>query len=189
MVPRRRQLRLSGYDYSQPGSYFVTICVKERACLLGTVAESSMRLNKIGDLIAACWHDLPGHYPDISLDAFVVMPNHIHGVVFVGAGSPRPSSGRTISTSVGYFKYQSTKRVNEVRNSPGARFWQRNFFEHVIRDDNSLNRIREYIFTNPERWELDQNNPQARGDDEFDRWLGAMKGRPAIPGKQGLMSR
>jgi putative transposase len=134
-------------------------------------------------MVASCWRDLPRHYPGVSLDAFVVMPNHIHGIVFVGAGSPRPSSGQTLSNIIGYFKYQSTKRINELRNSPGAPFWQRNFFEHVIRDDDSLNRVREYIITNPERWELDPNNPRTGGTDEFDRWLAGIKGRPAVSQK------
>ena len=180
---RRRPLRLSDFDYSQPGPYFVTICIKERACILGTIADSVMVLTELGDVVTSCWHELPCHYPAISLDAFVAMPNHFHGIIFVGAGSPRPSSGPTLSNIVGYFKYQSTKRMNELRNSPGASLWQRNFFEHVIRDDHSLNRIREYIFTNPERWEMDRDNPQARGTDEFDRWLAGIKGRPSIQKK------
>ncbi len=177
---RRRPLRLSDFDYSQPGPYFVTI-LKERACILGTIADSVMMLTELGDVVTSSWHELPRHYPAISLDAFVVMPNHLHGIIFVGAGSPRPSSGPTLSNIVGYFKYQSTKRMNELRNSPGASLWQRNFFEHVIREDHSLNRIREYIFTNPERWEMDRNNPLSKGTDDFDRWLAGIKGRPAVP--------
>jgi len=147
---------------------------------LGPIAASSMLLNKFGDLVASCCYELPRHYPNVSLDAFMVMPNHIHGIVFAGAGSPRPLSGPTLSKIVGYFKYQSTKSINALRNSLGVPLWQRNFYEHIIRDDGSLNRIREYILNNPERWELDRNNPQARGIDEFDRWLAGIKGRPAI---------
>jgi putative transposase len=112
------------------------------------------------------------------------MPNHLQGIIFVGAGSPRPLPGKTLSDIIGYFKYQSTKHINELRSSPGAPLWQRNFFEHVIRDDSSLNRIREYICTNPERWELDRNNPGARGTDEFGRWLAGIKGRPAVSKNQ-----
>jgi len=108
------------------------------------------------------------------------MPNHIHGVIFVGAGSPRPLPEPTLSTIIAYFKYQSTKRFNELRNSPGTQLWQRNFYEHVVRDDNSLNRIREYIMTNPQRWELDRNNPLSRGIDDFDRWLAGIKSRPFV---------
>jgi putative transposase len=184
MPSRRRHLRLAGYEYSQPGPYFVTICIKERACILGSIAESVIQLNELGRIVTLCWQALPSHYPDISLDAFAVMPNHFQGIIFVGAGSPRPSTGTTLSNIIGYFKYQSTKRINELRNSPGAPLWQRNFFEHVIRADSSLNRIREYICTNPERWELDRNNPGARGTEEFDRWLAGIKGRPAVSKNQ-----
>jgi len=108
------------------------------------------------------------------------MPNHIHGVIFVGAGSPRPLPEPTLSTIIAYFKYQSTKSFNELRNSPGTQLWQGNFYEHVVRDDNSLNRIREYIMTNPQRWELDRNNPLSRGIDDFDRWLAGIKSRPFV---------
>lgn len=169
--PRRRNLRLTGYDYSQPGVYFVTICILGRACLLGTMGESRMRLNELGSIITSCWHDLPSRYPHVSLDAFVVMPNHIHGIISAGAGLPRLSPGPTLGNILGYFKYQSTKRINEFRKTPGAQLWQRNFFEHIIRDDNSLNRIREYITFNPQRWHLDRENPKAAGQDEFDLWL------------------
>jgi putative transposase len=182
-------MRLSGYDYSQPGPYFVTICTKEKACILGKIADSVMHLSVLGGMVTSCWHDLSSHYPDISLDAFVVMPNHMHGIIFVGAGSPRPSPGLNLSSIIGYFKYQSTKRANELRNSPGAPLWQRNFFEHVIRDENSLNRIREYIWTNPERWELDRDNPLSRKTDEFDRWLAGIKSRPAVSQKSILPDR
>ncbi len=179
ILPRRRRLRLTGYDYSQPGMYFITICVKEKACLLGEISGSEMQRNQLGGIVKTCWLEIPAYYSIVILDAFVVMPNHIHGIIYVGAGSPRPSYRPTLGNIVGYFKYQSTKGVNELRQTPGTSFWQRNFFDHVIRDDNSLNRIREYIITNPQRWELDRNNPLARGTDEFDRWLGDIKSRPA----------
>ncbi len=148
-----------------------------------------MDLSKLGGMVTSCWHDLPSHYPDIALDAFVFMPNQVHGIIFVGAGSPRPSAGQTLSNIIGYFKYQSTKRPNELRSSPGAPFWQRNFFEQVIRDESSLNRIREYIWTNPERWALDRDNPLARETDEFDRWLGGKKSRPTVSPKPILPDR
>jgi REP-associated tyrosine transposase len=185
----RRRLRLAGYDYSQSGPYFVTICIKERACILGKITESVMQLSNFGDIVTLCWHDLPCHYPGISLNAFAVMPNHIHGIIFLGAGSPRASSGQTLSNIIGYFKYQSTKRINGLRNSPGAPLWQRNFFEHVIREDSSLDRIREYIYTNSKRWERDRNNPVARGTDEFDRWLSGIKNRPDVAKKSSIKDR
>jgi REP element-mobilizing transposase RayT len=172
--------------------YFITVCVKEKAYLLGKIIGLEAYPNKLGDLVKTCWLEIPDHYPSVTLDAFVVMPNHIHGIIYVGAGSPRPSGSLrpsesakppyrpTLGNIMGYFKYQSTQRINELRQTPRTSFWQRNYFEHVIRDDNSLNRIREYIMTNPQRWELDRNNPLARGSDEFDRWLAGIKSRPPV---------
>jgi len=124
------------------------------------------------------------------------MPNHVHGIIMiVGAGSPRPlipptdlEGGETpplqkqpsLSAIIGYFKYQSARLINEQRGTPGAKVWQRSFYEHVIRDDESLNRIREYIDTNPKRWTLDRENPDAEGKDDFDCWLATFKASPNI---------
>ncbi len=103
----------------------------------------------------------------------------------VGAGLPRPYRDETAPTPqptlgqvVGYFKYQTTKMINLLRRQPGTKFWQRNYYEHVIRNEDSLTRIREYILTNPRRWDLDQENPQRQGDDKFDRWLASFHTRP-----------
>jgi hypothetical protein len=121
------------------------------------------------------------------------MPNHVHGIIMiVGAGSRRPGNlsnyeggkenrgtpegGGTpplqkqppLSQIIGYFKYESTKDINILRKTPGVKLWQRGFYEHVIRDDESLNRIREYIESNPLRWDLDKENPKAVGKDDFD---------------------
>ncbi len=194
----RRPLRLPGYDYSQAGAYFLTICVTERKSLLGKVADGKMNLNVCGEIVAACWKDLSLQYPALKLDAFVVMPNHVHGIIeIVGAGSPRPplrlaatdplmAGGETpplrekptLGQVVRHFKYQTTRRINALLKKPGTHVWQRSFYEHVVRDDESLNRIREYIASNPLRWDLDRENPQARGEDEFDLWLAKYKNRP-----------
>lgn len=193
----RRSVRLRGYDYSQAGAYFVTICTPDRDCLFGDVADGVMRLNDAGRVVERCWHEIPIHFPHVELDEFVIMPNHVHGViVIVGAGSPRPNnasyagfprpyvaSGAEIKTGAGtktgavtaplrratlgqmvaYFKYQSTKHINIMRGTPGIPIWQRNYYEHIIRDDESLNRIREYIINNPMQWALDRKNPDIKG--------------------------
>ena len=175
----RRSVRLRGYDYSQAGAYFVTICTPDRACLFGDVADGVMRLNDAGRVVERCWHEIPIHFPHVELDEFVIMPNHVHGViVIVGAGSPRPyvASGAgtktgaetaplraTLGRMVAYFKYQSTKHINIMRGTPGIPVWQRNYYEHIIRDDESLNRILEYIVNNPLQWELDWENPGIGG--------------------------
>ena len=85
----RRSIRLRGYDYSQAGAYFVTACVQSRECLFGAVADGELRLNRYGEIVMRCWDELPAHYPTVELDAFVVMPNHIHGIlVLTGALAP-----------------------------------------------------------------------------------------------------
>ena len=152
-----------------------------------------MCLNEYGIIVQRSWHELSSQYPPIYLDYYTVMPNHVHGIIFlVGAGSPRPEippykvGGETpplqkppdLSAIIGYFKYQSTKQINAVRQTPGAKVWQRGFYDHVIRDDESLNRIRDYIATNSSRWDLDRENPAAHGKDDFDDWLAKFKAFP-----------
>ncbi|MEW6181024.1 MAG: transposase [Chloroflexota bacterium] len=241
--PNRRSIRLKGYDYSQPGAYFVTICTRDRACLFGTVVNGEMRLNEWGEIVLWTWRDLPNHVPNVQLDAFVIMPNHVHGIIIitdpvnapaaVGAGSepaptqpqpaptqpqpaptqpqpaptqpqpaptqpqsaptqpqpaptqpqpaptqPQPASAQptpdqsieSISGGIAakryglpeimrQFKTFSALRINKQRGTPGLPIWQRNYYEHIIRNEESLNRIRQYIADNPLRWALDQENP------------------------------
>ncbi len=183
-LPKRVSLRLPDYDYSQSGAYFVTICVQARKSLLGSVVKEEMQLNDYGKMVVDCWQDLKDHFQDIELDAFVLMPNHVHGIIMISGGETPPARKReciaggetpplrpTLGQIVGYLKYQSTKKINGLRGKQGERVWQRGYFEHVIRNEESLNRIREYIATNPLRWNLDRENPQAKGKDDFDRWL------------------
>jgi REP element-mobilizing transposase RayT len=180
--PRRKSLRLPGYDYSQTGAYFVTICVKSRECLFGAVISEEMIVNELGRIVQSYWQNLANHFSHIDLDYFMVMPNHLHGIIFlVGAGSPRPQL--PLGNLIGYFKFQVTKKINEFLKTPSTQIWQRGFYEHVIRNEESLNRIREYIMTNPSRWYLDRENPLAQGRDDFDGWLAGFKGRP-LPKKR-----
>ncbi|RMF88756.1 MAG: transposase [Nitrospinota bacterium] len=169
--PYRRSVRLPEYDYSRPGAYFVTICTQDRVCLFGQVMDGRMRLNEYGDIVRACWLAIPDHFPRTTLDEFIIMPNHVHGIIVivdnVGAthASPLPSKPRgpkphSIGAIVGSFKSAVTKRINETRGTPGAHVWQRNYYEHVIRDEVWLDRIREYIAGNPARWEEDENHPE-----------------------------
>ncbi|MBI3579254.1 MAG: transposase [Ignavibacteriales bacterium] len=194
---KRKSIRLKEYDYSLVGAYFITVCTHHREHLFGEIANEQMRVNKYGTIVQDCWDGLTKHYPNVELDQFVVMPNHVHGIVailddpLVGAGSPRPNSNITVNTGarkprpyqykptlgqiIGYFKYQSTKHINELRNTPGRPVWQRGYFEHIIRNEKSLNRIREYIHTNPQRWDFDHENLSAEYKDEFDSWIKSFK--------------
>jgi REP-associated tyrosine transposase len=149
----RRSIRLKHYDYAKEGMYFFTICTYKRQFLFGTVANGEMHLNDFGQIVYDEWQKTPEIRHEIQLDLLIVMPNHLHGIVIisnrnVGAtgGSPFPA------------------RINKVRGTPEAPVWQRNFYEHVIRDEESLNRIREYILNNPAQWDLDPENPEAKGD-------------------------
>ena len=176
-IHHRRSSRLQGYDYSQAGAYFVTICTRDRECLLGeiTVGADSrvfpeMRLNDAGRAVQQCWIAIPDHFPHVELDVFVVMPNHVHGIVVIVDGrgtacrAPTaeqfgcPVSG-SIPTIFRSFKSAVTKCINEMRGTRGEKLWQRNYWEHIVRNESELNRIREYIQNNPAQWELDKLYP------------------------------
>jgi putative transposase len=164
----RHSIRLKGYDYSRAGKYFVTMCTQDRACLFGEVVNGHMQLNDAGRVVEQCWVEIPHHFPHGELDAFVVMPNHVHGIIVitdaVGAQdfAPLPTAGppsRTLGSIIRGFKIGVTKwaRMNIV--IPVV--WQRNYYEHIIRDESTLHRIQEYIVNNPLQWMVDRENPLA----------------------------
>lgn len=173
----RHSMRLKGYDYSQPGAYFMTIVTQGRACLFGDIVNGEMRLNEYGKIVESTWHDLVNHVAGIVLDAFVVMPNHVHGIVIitsapdavgagsVGAGSEPAPTGKPkrhgLPEIIRQFKTFSARRINQCRKTGGVAVWQRNYYEHIIRNEQSLNRIRQYILNNPARWAFDRENPAA----------------------------
>ena len=173
----RRSLRLPGFDYARPGTYFVTVCVRDGEHLFGEVSGTQVRLNAAGRIARNCWVEIPTHYPGVTLDAFIVMPNHVHGMVIlkgttdpegVGAQHAAPlhtaarrsaairDSVRVVPGSleaiVRSFKSATAKRINEARNTPAATVWQRNYYDRVIRDGRELHRARRYILSNPDRW-------------------------------------
>jgi REP element-mobilizing transposase RayT len=162
----RRSIRLKGYDYTDSGAYSVTVCTHNRECLFGEIVDVKMQLNNFGIIASRCWEEIPTHFDNVSLDVYVVMPNHLHGIIVlkempVGEGSPHPYGQKRTSLGrvVAYFKYQSTKHFNEILATPGSPVWQRNYYEHIIRDESDWNKIREYIGNNPVRWEEDENHP------------------------------
>ncbi len=181
---RRRSIRLKGYDYRQPGAYFVTICTHRREMLFGRVVNGVMQLNEYGRIVEWTWYDLPNHVANITLDAFVVMPNHVHGIIIinppatVGAGSEPAPTGEPAPTEptnagagpkphglpeiVRQFKTFSARRINDRRGTRGVPVWQRNYYEHIIRNQRALNAIRRYIAENPARWDEDRDNPHRR---------------------------
>ena len=156
----RRSIRLPGFDYSQAGAYFVTICSDHRRCLFGEISDFRMRANTAGLLVAACWLRLCDDYPFISLDTWVLMPNHLHGIIWLGSDNLLE---KPLSQIVAAFKATSTSRLRKAF-STNIKLWQRGFFEHIIRGDDDLFRIREYIDGNPTRWALDPENPSSRAE-------------------------
>ncbi len=170
---RRRSIRLEGYDYSQAGEYFVTLCTHRMRCLFGRVRNGEMEWNTLGWIVRNEWLRTPWICPEIELDEFVVMPNHLHAIIVIRTGweeripasrvytrahgrAPLRRSSRSLGSLIGGFKSACTIRINRLRETPGGRVWQRNYFEHVIRDDEELDHARQYISRNPLHWELDQ---------------------------------
>jgi REP element-mobilizing transposase RayT len=171
IVPmRRRPLRLPGYDYSRPGSYFVTICVQDRHCLFGEVLAGELRLNASGRMIREAWTTIMRCDAAAAPHALVVMPNHVHGVVTLADADADLERAGTearpyaLSDAVRRFKSWTTRRYVDGVHAGGwprfsGRLWQRGYFDHVIRGDEDLIRVLEYIESNPARWALDRENP------------------------------
>jgi REP element-mobilizing transposase RayT len=188
-IHHRRSIRLKGYDYSQAGAYYVTIVAWHREFLFGEIVNKEMRLNKVGKLVEWEWLELPRRLRYVELGASVVMPNHFHGILFihenVGAtrqgqtrpnpnlkplqtlipdgidGSPLPRGPKPASLGaiIAQFKSRVTKRIwkfPEFKNTP---IWQRNFYEHIIRNEIDLQNKTDYIEANPLLWDEDDENP------------------------------
>lgn len=168
--PRRKNIRLQGYDYAKAGAYFITIVTKDREPLFGKIVDGEMVLNAMGELVDYTWKDLINHNPNIGLDEFVIMPTHIHGIIVifdpVGAGSkparsggagyePAPTKTVPLSEIVRQLKTFSAKRINVLRGTSGVPVWQRNYYDHIIGTDHEYDQIAEYIANNPLTWETD----------------------------------
>ncbi|MFH1943097.1 MAG: transposase [bacterium] len=180
----RRSIRLKGYDYSQPGAYFITVCSQNRECIFGTIQDDKMILNRFGQVVEEKWNNIPKHFPHTRNDTLGVMPNHIHGIIFIidlGAkhsmpnfscysnntilnasplqGRPRGTKSGSLSANMQNYLSVTTRKINQLRRTPGAQLWQRNYYKHIIRNEKDLNKIREYIIHNALKWELDRNHP------------------------------
>lgn len=175
-IHHRRSMRLKGYDYSRAGAYFVTICTHDRECLFGEIVNGEMQENDYGRIVTAEWLRSTIIRAEIELGEFVTMPNHFHGIIHIvddlrgdrpvapTPATPNPAivpgpQEKSIGAMMAGFKSAATKRINEFRQSPGAPMWQRNYYEHIIRDEEDYLRIAEYIGTNPQRWIEDKLHP------------------------------
>ena len=155
----RRSIRLPGYDYRGDGMYFVTLCTHDRGQLFGNVTAGTPHLNQYGQIVADAWLWLAQQYPYVIIDAWVVMPNHFHGILVIGdddrGGSRSAPTRKPLGRLIGAFKTVSTKQINHLRDTSGTVVWQRNYYEHIIRNEDRLHEIRHYIETNPARWTED----------------------------------
>lgn len=182
---QRRTIRLPEFDYAQDGAYFVTLCAHQRECLFGAVdTQGTMRVNDLGDIVRDEWLKTAVIRAYVVLDDYVVMPNHFHAILFIIKSEEQPQvrddnkwhdvsvgaqraaplqkphvTPQSLGAIVRGFKSAATKRINEHRHTPGAPVWQRNYYEHVIRNESGLNDIRSYIQMNPARWTEDTENP------------------------------
>lgn len=204
----RRSIRLKGYDYAADGAYYVTIVTYERECLFGEIIENEMYLSTYGEIVQKWWDEIPVHFPNVEMGVFVIMPNHVHGIVVITAerrgevlspcndpdqnnqqitnnndvfyqteefmetdlknlGGRTPPLRKTMPTRkptlgqiVAYFKYQSTKDMNKIEDVQTiTKFWQRNYYEYIVRNEKEWKQKTDYILDNPSRWDNDEENP------------------------------
>ena len=173
---QRHSIRLRDYDYSQAGAYFVTICTQDKKHLFGEIINGEMRLNDSGKIVKEEWLRSSEIRKEMTLDEWVIMPNHLHGIVvindqttnqstLVGAHGRAPllhRQPRSLSSFIAGFKSVTTKRINGLCHIPANPVWQRNYYEHVIRDERELFKMRQYTQENPLKWDLDPENPSRR---------------------------
>jgi REP element-mobilizing transposase RayT len=160
----RRSHRLPDYDYSSNGAYFITFCAENKQCLFGEIVDDEMILNEYGNIVQEELLKTLSIRREIELITYCVMPNHVHAVILLNdAQGDRPVAPtsttlrpRSIGAFVAGYKSAVTKRINEIRNTPGLPVWQRNYYEHVIRDEADMSTIHDYIQANPAHWSEDK---------------------------------
>ena len=168
MVMRKRKtVRLKEYDYSQAGHYFVTVCAKGRVEWFGHVEDGKMVLNERGVTVERCWNEILRHFPDVDLDAFVVMPNHVHGVIIINPVGNRHACSiqrqyQKLPVIMGSFKSAVSKWIHTAGPGNKGFQWQKSYHDHIIRNEESLQRVREYIANNPALWAQDIENRNRR---------------------------
>lgn len=169
----RRSIRLKGYDYSQEGAYYVTIVTWRREFLFGNIVNGEIMLSKRGQIADVCWREIPNHFPHVELGAYVIMPNHMHGIIVInddrrGAIYRAPTDDANIEkfgkpvkgslpTIIRTYKAAVTRLIGREINETGI--WQRNYYEHIIRNEKDLQNKTDYIEANPRLWDEDDENP------------------------------
>ena len=169
MLTRRNSLRLPGYDYSLPGPYFLTVCCVERKHLLGRIEEGVYIPSALGNLVGEMWEEQANRFPGLVLDAWTRMSNHLH--MIVGFTTIGQTGNLEVPRIMQGFKANTTIQARKRGLLELPHLFQSGYYDHIVRGDKSLERIREYIFTNPQRWHLDKENEDRTGIDEFETWL------------------
>ena len=178
--------RLKGYNYSTPGAYYVTIVTKNRKCLFGNIENNKMIYNEVGKIVDNFWSEIPIHFPYVNMDEYVIMPNHLHGIIFIdetikpailtivetpdvetpdvetpdvetpklGVSTNDLKIRQPVGVIINQFKRACTIEIRKIENNFG---WQSRFHDRIIRDENELNRIRQYIINNPLNWKSDEH--------------------------------
>ncbi|PIU01711.1 transposase [bacterium (Candidatus Torokbacteria) CG09_land_8_20_14_0_10_42_11] len=182
-----KSARLKKWNYSSEGAYFITICLKNCEYFFGEIVNGKMQLSRIGIVVDKYWREIPKHFPSVILDEYIIMPNHVHGIIMINHNNnshrdvavrrdvavqrlyrERPKNykmsmispkSQSLSAIIRSYKSICTKTINKMQNQIFFA-WQSRFYDRIIRDDNELNRIREYIFINPSNWMKDCNNPE-----------------------------
>lgn len=170
---RTATIRLNGWDYSWPAMYYVTICTKNRECCLSDVKNGQVYMSEIGKVLFECWLEISNHFDNVKLDDWIIMPNHLHGVIAI-EDNDFDKDGRDTTchvSTVRKFGYMQPKSLSSIIqafkasvkrecNKKGLDFqWQSNYYEHIIKNDEDYARIKEYIANNPINWQNDRNNP------------------------------
>lgn len=171
LLPSRKANRLNNFDYASKRLYFITLCTFDKLFLFGEIADKSMKLNQNGKIVQSEWQRSSEIRDEMILDEFIIMPNHLHGIILinknVGATGRSPAAltnngpkNKSLGSFIAGFKSSVTTQINELRKTPKQFVWQRNYHDHIIRDQTDLNRVREYIINNPSQWAMDELNSQ-----------------------------
>jgi len=158
-LPKRKDPRLKGFDYSTTGAYFLTICTQNRKNILSTIVGEGSPLPQLlpyGEIVDRWIKKIPEKYPDASVDSYVIMPNHIHILLSIVKADGREDPSVAADRIIGWLKYQATKEINIMRGSVGDKIFQRSFFDHIVRNRDDYHEICKYIYENPVRWYYDK---------------------------------
>lgn len=147
-IHHRQSIRLQGYDYANAGTYFVTICCHQRQHLFGEIENGEMKINLIGQIVSSLWQKIPQHFPNVELDGFILMPDHLHRIIMISESKEKSSLANIIQN----FKSISSRKINRINKTYGISIWQRNYYERIVRSEQELTNLREYIKNNPANW-------------------------------------